>query len=70
MTNTITTYDRGYDALELMLKHKSINSYFLIRLKADDFINEGKHMKTKDEIIDLTINENRTRNFYDEELKK
>lgn len=70
MTNTITTYDRGYDALELMLKHKSINSYFLIRLKADDFKNERKQMKTNDETIDLTINRTRTQNFHDEELKK
>ena len=70
MTNTITTYDRGYDALELMLKHKNINSYFLIRLKADDFINERKYMKTNDEIINITINRIRTQNFHDEELKK
>ena len=54
MTNTITTYDRGYDSLELMLKHKSINSYFLIRLKSDDFKKERKYMKTNDETINNT----------------
>ena len=70
MTNTITTYDRGYDSLELMLKHKSMNSYFLIRLKSDDFINERKHMKTHDETIDIKINAIRTQNFHDKETKK
>ena len=70
MTNIITTYDRGYDSLELMLKHKSINSYFLIRLKADDFKKERKYMKTNDEIINITINRTRTQNIHDKELKK
>ena len=66
MNNTITTYDRGYAALELMLKHMSINSYFLIRLREDDFQNEKKHMKSNDEFIDITINSNRTKNFHNE----
>ena len=70
MTNTITTYDRGYDSLELMLKHKSINSYFLIRLKSDDFKKERKYMKTNDETINITINTTRTQNFHNKELKK
>ena len=47
MTNTITTYDREYGALELMLKHKSINSYFPIRLKSYDFKNEQKIHENK-----------------------
>ena len=70
MTNTITTYDRGYAALELMLKHMSINSYFLIRLRADDFQKDKKYMKTNDEFINININSNRTQNFHNEELKK
>ena len=70
MSNTITSYDRGYVSLELMLKHESINSHFLIRLKLNDFINERKHMKTQDEKINITINATRTQNFHDEETKK
>ena len=70
MTKTITTYDRGYAALELMLEHMKINSYFLIRLRVDDFKDEKKYMKTNDEFIDITINANRTQNFHNEELKK
>ena len=70
MTNTITTYDRGYAALELMLKHIDINSYFLIRLRSDDFKDEKKYMKTNDEFVDITINSERTTNFHDEELKE
>lgn len=70
MTNTITTYDRGYAALELMLKHMSIDSYFLIRLRVDDFKNDKKYMKTNDEFINININSNRTQNFHNEDLKK
>ena len=70
MHQTITTYDRGYAALELMLKHMTINSFFLIRLKSDDFNNERKYMKTDDEIIEININSNRTQNFHDELLKE
>lgn len=70
MTNTITTYDRGYAALELMLKHMSIDSYFLTRLRVDDFKNDKKYMKTNDEFINININSNRTQNFHNEDLKK
>ena len=70
MTNTITTYDRGYASLELMLKHMSINSHFLIRLRADDFQKDKKYMKTNDEFINININSNRTQNFHNEEIKK
>ena len=70
MTNTITTYDRGYAGLELMLKHMSIDSYFLIRLRSDDFQNDKKYMKSNDEFINININSNRTQNFHNEELKK
>ena len=70
MSNTITTYDRGYDSFELMLKHMTINSYFLIRLKGNDFKNERKYMKTNDENIEIKINATRTQNFHDEKLKK
>lgn len=70
MTNTITTYDRGYASIELMLKHMSINSHFIIRLRVDDFDHERKNMKTNDETIDITINAIRTQNFHDEETKK
>ena len=70
MTNTITTYDRGYASLELMLKHMSINSYFLIRIRSDDFQKDKKYMKTNDEFINININSNRTQNFHNEELKK
>ena len=40
MHQTVTTYDRGYAALELMLKHMTLDSYFLIRLRKDDFKDE------------------------------
>ena len=70
MNQTITTYDRGYAALELMLKHMTIDSFFLIRLRSDDFINERKQMRTNDELINININNKRTRNFYDETLKQ
>lgn len=70
MSNTITTYDRGYAALELMLKHMGINSYFVIRLRVDDFKDDAKYMKTNDELIDIKINSSRVQNFNDENLKK
>ena len=53
-----------------MLKHMSINSHFIIRLRVDDFEHERKNMKTNDEIIDITINSICTKNFHDEETKK
>ena len=70
MHNTITTYDRGYAALELMLKHLTLDSFFLIRLRSDDFNTERKQMTTDDEIIDINVNRNRTQNFHDETLKQ
>ena len=70
ITNTITTYDRGYASLELMLKHMSIDSYFIIRLRVDDFQKDKKYMKTNDEFINININSNRTQNFHNEKLKK
>lgn len=70
MTNIITTYDRGYASIELMLKHMSINSHLIIRLRVDDFDHERKNMKINDETIDITINAICTQNFHDEETKK
>ena len=70
MHQTVTTYDRGYAALELMLKHMTLDSFFLIRLRIDDFKDERKYMKTDDEIIDINVNRNRTQNFHDETLKE
>lgn len=70
MSNTITTYGRRYGSFEFMLKHMAINSYFLIRLKVDVFINERKYMKTNDEIIEIKINATQVQNFHDKKLKK
>ena len=70
MHQTITTYDRGYASLELMLKHMLIDSFFLIRLRSDDFGDERKYMQTNDEVININVNSNRTRNFHDETLKQ
>jgi len=69
MTKTITTYDRGYPSVELMIKHIILNSFFVIRLRSSDFDKEISKMKTYDEIINININQNRTQSFHNEELK-
>ena len=69
MTKTITTYDRGYPSVELMIKHIILNSFFVIRLRSSDFDKEISKMKTDDEIINININRNRTQSFHNEELK-
>ena len=69
MTKTITTYDRGYPSVELMIKHIILNSFFVIRLRSSDFDKEISKMKTDDEIINININQNRTQSFHNEELK-
>ena len=63
MHQTITTYDRGYASLELMLKHMLIDSFFLIRLRSDDFGDERKYMQTNDEVININVNSKQNPKF-------
>jgi len=45
MTKTITTYDRWYNSVELMLKTIQMDSYFIIRGKTSTFKKQQKQMK-------------------------
>ena len=65
----LTTYDRGYNSMELMLIHHLNDSKFLIRLPTDNYENERKWMTTNDETITIKLNHNRKQNFKDEKLK-
>ena len=56
VTKLITTFDRGYAALELMVVMACLNSKFLIRLKSTTFQNKIKKLETNDGIITLNIN--------------
>ena len=70
MSTTVTAYDRAYGSFELMLKHVTINSKFVIRLKSDDLINERQHMLTNDEYVTVNLNSGKTQNFHNKELKE
>jgi hypothetical protein len=73
LTKTITTYDRGYNYTELMIKIIKLNSYFVIRAKTSVFKKQQSQMEktqTNDETFDINLNAAKINKFYNEDLKK
>ena len=67
---TITLYDRGYCCVELMLQHILHGSCFIIRLKSNVFKDERESMTSKDEFVNIAMNQERIGDIEDEEIQK
>ena len=73
LKKTITTYDRGYNFTELMVKTIQLESYFLIRAKKSTFKKKQSAMETKginDVTFRITLNKVKIDRFNSEDLKK
>ena len=73
LKKTITTYDRGYNFTELMVKTIHLDSYFLIRAKKSTFKKKQSIMETKginDATFRITLNKLKIDKFNSEDLKK
>ena len=66
---TIWTLDRGYPAMELYARIIEMNSYFIVRLRKDSYIEERMNIKQEDSPISLKITKDRLKKFHDPELK-
>ncbi|AWX32292.1 IS4 family transposase [Methanosphaera sp. BMS] len=66
---TISICDRGYGSKKLMLKIMQLNSYFVIRLKKDTFIDQRYKMTTDDEIIEVPLTKSFIKTIQDEKLR-
>ena len=73
LSKTITNYDRGYNATELMLKTIQLESYFIIRGQKTTFKKEQKKMEVtgkNDQTFKINLNNAKIKKFHTEELKK
>ena len=73
MTKTITTYDRWYNSVELMLKTIQMDSYFIIRGKTSTFKKQQKQMKNDektDETFEINLKKSQINNFFTDSVKK
>ena len=73
LKKTITTYDRGYNFTELMVKTIQLESYFLIRAKKSTFKKKQSAMETKrinDATFRITLNKLKIDKFNSEDVKK
>ena len=73
LKKTITTYDRGYNFTELMVKTIQLESYFLIRAKKSTFKKKQSVMETKrinDATFRITLNKLKIDKFNSEDVKK
>ena len=66
---TIWTLDRGYPAMELYARIIEMNSYFIVRLRKDSYIEERMNITKEDSPISLKITKDRLKKFHDPELK-
>ena len=70
LTKTITVYDRGYNATEIMLLTTLLDSYFVIRAKKSTFKKQQEKMKTNDETFKISLNNSKINRFHNNELKE
>ena len=66
---TIWIFNRGYTAMELYARIIEINSYFIVRLRIDNYKEERKNITEEDSEISLNITGDRLKKFHDLELK-
>ena len=70
LQKTISICDRGYVSKKFMLKIMQLNSYFVIRLKKDTFIEQRYKTTSDDEIIEVPLNNTFIKTIKDEELRE
>ena len=73
ITKTITTYDRWYNSVEIMLKTIQMESYFIIRGKTSTFKKQQKQMQNSgktDETFEINLKKSQINNFFTESVKK
>ena len=70
LTKTITVYDRGYNATEIMLLTTLLDSYFVIRAKKSIFKKQQEKMKINDETFKISLNNSKINRFHNNELKE
>ena len=73
MTKTITTYDRHYNSVEIMLKTIQMESYFIIRGKTSTFKKQQKQMQNNgktDDTFEINLKKSQINNFFTESVKK
>jgi len=70
LEKTINICDRGYGSKKLMLKIMQLNSYFVIRLKKDTFIDQRYKTSSDDEIIEVPLYNSFIKTITNEKLKE
>ena len=68
--NSIFTFDRNYNAIELYARIIEMNSYFLVRLKDGFYKKEREKITSNDSPIQLELTPDRLKKFHDPELKE
>jgi len=66
----IIIFDRYYASTELFLQLLEKETYFIFRLKKSNYKKERKQMKTDDEWVKIKLNNNRTQNIKNNDLKE
>ena len=67
---SIFIFDRGYIGMELYARLIELNSYFVIRLRKDDYKKERSRIKSNDSPIKLNLIGNRLKKFHNPILKE
>ena len=73
LSKTITTYDRGYNYTELMVKTIQLNSYFIIRAKKSTFKKWQSEMERTgktDKTHILSLNAKKLNRFHSPDIKE
>ena len=67
---SIFIFDRGYNAMELYTNIMSMNSYFIVRLKDRNYIDDRYKITENDSEIQLEITKDRLKKFHNKNLKE
>lgn len=67
---SIFIFDRGYNAMELYANIMSMNSYFIVRLKDRNYIDDRYKITENDTEIQLEITKDRLKKFHNKTLKE
>ena len=67
---SIFIFDRGYNAMELYANIMSMNSYFIVRLKDRNYIDDRYKITENDSEIQLEITKDRLKKFHNKTLKE
>ena len=67
---SIFIFDRGYVGMELYARIIELNSYFVIRIKSDDYKKERSKITSNDSPIKINLIADRLKRFHDPILKE